>query len=120
MQWHIKSDKNSNEERKLDRAVAELTCMDQVPVYTVEKHGFRQISNLSNSTPVTSYQEEIISYIQSSPKCTLKPETSFQSISKTKHFMPVQWICGQAELQTHSLPAAHNQVLGDALLVFEL
>uniref|UniRef100_A0A3B4T2Q5 HAT C-terminal dimerisation domain-containing protein n=1 Tax=Seriola dumerili TaxID=41447 RepID=A0A3B4T2Q5_SERDU len=40
---HRKYDKNSHEARKLDRAVAEFICMDQVPVYTVEKHGFQQM-----------------------------------------------------------------------------
>lgn len=35
--------KNSEEARKLDRAVAEFICMDQVPVYTIENHGFQQM-----------------------------------------------------------------------------
>lgn len=41
--YERKYDQNSHEARKLDRAVAEFLCMDQVPVYTVEKHGFQQM-----------------------------------------------------------------------------
>lgn len=40
---HRKHDSNSNEAKKLTRAVAESLCMDQVPIYTVEKYGFRQM-----------------------------------------------------------------------------
>ena len=36
-------DHDSHEARKLDRAVAEFICMDKVPIYTVEKHGFQKI-----------------------------------------------------------------------------
>uniref|UniRef100_A0A672RIU4 BED-type domain-containing protein n=1 Tax=Sinocyclocheilus grahami TaxID=75366 RepID=A0A672RIU4_SINGR len=38
-----KYEKNSPEARRLNRAVAEFICMDQVPVYTVEKCGFQQM-----------------------------------------------------------------------------
>ncbi|KAK0149427.1 Zinc finger BED domain-containing protein 4 [Merluccius polli] len=40
---HRKYDSNSNEAKKLNRAVAEFLCMDQVPIYTVETYGFRQM-----------------------------------------------------------------------------
>uniref|UniRef100_A0A672RI62 BED-type domain-containing protein n=1 Tax=Sinocyclocheilus grahami TaxID=75366 RepID=A0A672RI62_SINGR len=38
-----KYEANSNEAKKLNRAVAVYICMDQVPVYTVEKPGFKQL-----------------------------------------------------------------------------
>uniref|UniRef100_A0A671SCA6 BED-type domain-containing protein n=1 Tax=Sinocyclocheilus anshuiensis TaxID=1608454 RepID=A0A671SCA6_9TELE len=38
-----KYEANSNEATKLNRAVAVYICMDQVPVYTVEKPGFKQL-----------------------------------------------------------------------------
>nr|XP_055062477.1 E3 SUMO-protein ligase ZBED1-like [Misgurnus anguillicaudatus] len=42
-QQQQKYDKNSPEARKLNRAVAEFLCTDQVPIYTVEKRGFQQM-----------------------------------------------------------------------------
>ena len=38
-----KYDLNSAEARKLNRDVAEFTCMDKVPVYTVETSDFQQM-----------------------------------------------------------------------------
>uniref|UniRef100_A0A8C2KQJ3 HAT C-terminal dimerisation domain-containing protein n=1 Tax=Cyprinus carpio TaxID=7962 RepID=A0A8C2KQJ3_CYPCA len=38
-----KYEANSNKAKKLNRAVAVYICMDQVPVYTVEKPGFKQL-----------------------------------------------------------------------------
>lgn len=38
-----KYDPDSHEARKLDRAVTEFICMGQVPIYTVEKHGFQEM-----------------------------------------------------------------------------
>nr|XP_055052516.1 E3 SUMO-protein ligase ZBED1-like [Misgurnus anguillicaudatus]XP_055062693.1 E3 SUMO-protein ligase ZBED1-like [Misgurnus anguillicaudatus] len=45
-QQQQKYDKNSPEARKLNRAVAEFLCTDQVPIYTVEKRGFQQMFNV--------------------------------------------------------------------------
>ena len=35
--------RGSKEAKKLNRAVAEFICTDQVPIYTVEKTGFRNL-----------------------------------------------------------------------------
>ncbi len=40
---HAKYAKDSKDAKRLNRAVAEFICMDQVPVYTVEKAGFRNL-----------------------------------------------------------------------------
>ncbi|KAL6456345.1 hypothetical protein MHYP_G00348880 [Metynnis hypsauchen] len=44
-----KYDGNSQLAKKLNRAVAEYICMDMVPVYTVEKPGFRQLLQQLNN-----------------------------------------------------------------------
>ena len=43
-----KYERNSNEARRLDRSVAEFICIDQLPVYIVEKNGFQQMLHKFN------------------------------------------------------------------------
>lgn len=42
-QAHHKYDKDSKDAQRLNKAVAEFICLDQVPIYTVEKSGFRNL-----------------------------------------------------------------------------
>uniref|UniRef100_A0A3B4U3F6 BED-type domain-containing protein n=1 Tax=Seriola dumerili TaxID=41447 RepID=A0A3B4U3F6_SERDU len=42
-QQHMKYPKDSEDAKRLNRAVAEFICMDQVPIYSVEKAGFRNL-----------------------------------------------------------------------------
>ncbi|KAL1250025.1 hypothetical protein QQF64_021030 [Cirrhinus molitorella] len=43
LEVHRKYDKDSKDAKRLNRAVAEFICIDQVPIYTVEKSGFRNL-----------------------------------------------------------------------------
>ena len=54
-----KYERNSNEARRLDRSVAEFICIDQLPVYIVEKNGFQQMLHKFNPR----YQLEILFHV---------------------------------------------------------
>nr|XP_033494242.1 succinate--hydroxymethylglutarate CoA-transferase isoform X5 [Epinephelus lanceolatus] len=49
LQQQKKYDKSSKEAKMLNRAAAEFICLDEVPIYTVEKSGFRELVRKLNN-----------------------------------------------------------------------